>query len=189
MSTMKIQVVAVEVTNRGKYDQAEVTFKNLSFGDKVEAKKLMSFVNKDVYATIKNASNGDVFTVSRVKDDKGYWQWTGIAVGDEVPAGASAGGNVAAPSKAASPSPKSTYETPEERAKRQVLIVRQSSITSAVAMLAAAGDKKTPINPDTVIHVAKRFESYVFGNDDPFGLEEKPNKLPTLDDLEDDIPM
>lgn len=186
MSTMKIQVVAVEVTNRGKYDQAEVTFKNLSFGDKVEAKKLMSFVNKDVYATIKNASNGDVFTVSRVKDDKGYWQWTGIAVGDDVPAGATAGGNVAAPSKAASPSPKSTYETPEERAKRQVLIVRQSSLSSAIELLKT--DKKSPTVPE-VLQVAKQFESYVFGNDDPFGLEEKPNKLPTLDDLEDDIPM
>ena len=182
MSTMKIQVVAVEVTNRGKYDQAEVTFKNLSFGDKVEAKKLMSFVNKDVYATIKNASNGDVFTISRVKDDKGYWQWTGIAVGDDVPAG----GNVAAPSKAASPSPKSTYETPEERAKRQVLIVRQSSLSSAIELLKT--DKKSPTVPE-VLQVAKQFEAYVFGNDDPFGLEEKPNKLPTLDDLEDDIPM
>jgi hypothetical protein len=181
---MQIKVVSVEVTNRGKYDQAEVTFKNLSFGEKVEAKKLMSFVNKDVYATVKNASAGDVFTIGRVKDDKGYWQWTSIAEGDNVPA--STGGSVSTPTKAAaSPSPKSTYETPEERAKRQVLIVRQSSLSSAIELLKT--DKKSPTVPE-VLQVAKQFENYVFGNDDPFGLDEKPaNKLPELD--EDDIPM
>ena len=87
-----------------------------------------------------------------------------------------------------STSPKSTYETPEERAKRQVLIVRQSSLSSAIELLKT--DKKSPTVPE-VLQVAKQFEAYVFGNDDPFGLESKEpvNKLPTVDDLEDDIPM
>lgn len=186
-TTMQIKVVAVEVTNRGKYDQAEVTFKNLSFQEKVETKKVMSFVNKEVFATLKNANTGDVFTISRVKDDKGYWQWTGIAVGDEVPAGAilapSTGGSMTTASKP-NASPKSTYETPEERAKRQVLIVRQSSLSSAIELLKT--DKKNPSVPE-VLQVAKQFENYVFGNDDPLGLDEPVNKLPALD--EDDIPL
>jgi hypothetical protein len=39
----------------------------------------------------------------------------------------------------ATPSPKSTYETPEERAKKQVYIVKQSSLSNAIALLNADG--------------------------------------------------
>jgi len=184
MSTMQIKVVAVEVTNRGKYDQAELTFKNLSFQEKVETKKIMSFVNKDVFNVIKNSSSGDVFTISRVKDDKGYWQWTGIAEGDEVPAGASVAATNA-PSASVNAkvgvTPKSTYETPEERAKKQLYIVRQSSIGAAINLLKT--EKVIP-SVEEVLNTAKQFESYVFG------VEVMPtdiNSLPPLPD-DDDIP-
>lgn len=182
MNTMQIKVVSVEVTNRGKFDQAEVTYKNLTFDGKVEAKKVMSFVNKDVFSTLKSANNGDVFTISREKDDKGYWQWTGIAAGDSQPA--STGGSVPAAAKqtsAATPAPKSTYETAEERAKKQVYIVRQSSVSAAITHL---NHVKKSYALEDIITVAKELEAYVFGLE----LEAKPEKLAEFDE-DEDIPM
>jgi hypothetical protein len=68
-------------------------------------------------------------------------------------------------SKAATPAPRSNYETPEERAQRQVLIVRQSSLSSAVAMLTAGA--KTPPKVEDVLALASRLEGFVFGIKDP----------------------
>ena len=177
-----IKIFDKQDENKGKYNMLTVDFKNLSSG-KNESRKIVSFKNKDVYTTLKNANQGDEFTVVAVKGEQ-YWEWQSVVPrGEAVPQ--ATGGSSVTTSKP-STSPKSTYETPEERAKRQVLIVRQSSVSSAIELLKT--DKKSPTVPE-VLQVAKQFEAYVFGNDDPFGLEEKPNKLPTLDDLEDDIPM
>ena len=180
MSDMRIKVISVEVTNRGKFDQAEVTYKNLSFQEKVEAKKVMSFVNKDVFETLKASKSGDEYTIKREKDDKGYWQWIGISSGGQSSASSSTSSS---PGKAvATPAPKSTYETPEERAKKQVYIIRQSSITSAINLLKT--DKKAP-SVEEVLGVAKCFEDYVFG----INLDaDSVTKLPEFDP-DEDIPM
>lgn len=154
---LEIQVNVTEDEDKGKYRQLTVGYTDLNSG-KDFSYKLMSFLNKDGYTLLKEAKKGDKFHVVCNKNDKGYWQW------DEV----YKHGEQAKASKTTI-SPRSTYETPEERAQKQVYIVRQSSLTNAIAMLQAAGDKKTPINPDTVIYVAKKFEDYVFGinaNDD-----------------------
>ena len=70
---------------------------------------------------------------------------------------ASAGGKTAAPAA------RSSYETPEERALRQVLIVRQSNISSAVALLSVGG--KSALKVEDVLVVAKQLEQYVFGTE------------------------
>ena len=184
MSTMKIKVVAVDVgqatSKAGKpYEFVEVTYKNMSFGEKVESKKHNQYGDKTVFNALKSANPGDVFNIRREKDDNGYWQWVGLDVG----------GNEAAPAKAASsggatPAPvKGGWETPEERAKKQVYIIRQSSISAAVEALKT--DKKA-LDPQDVIKVAKVFEAYVL---DLGVSSDKSEKLPPVDDLEDDIPM
>lgn len=179
MSNIQIKVVAVEVstvpTAKGSYQIAEITYRNLTVDNKVETKKVFSFTSKEVYDTLKNAQPNDTFTIVRVKNDKGYWDWSKIAAGDVLPEG----GPVV---KAATPVSKSTYETPEERAKKQVYIVRQSSISSAIETLKT--DKKNP-TVDEVISIAKIYESYVLET----GLEPATNKLPALADMEDDVPM
>ncbi len=73
----------------------------------------------------------------------------------------------------ASPSPRSNYETPEERAQRQVYIIRQSSISSAVALVSQDGNffKGTENPVGEVLSIAEAFENYVMGN--PFPIEEK----------------
>jgi hypothetical protein len=83
---------------------------------------------------------------------RGYWDWVSIggdnAVSETKPASAASGTRVTG----------SNYETKEERAQRQILIVRQSSLSSAVELL---GPGKSV---DDVINVAKQFEAYVFGD-------------------------
>jgi hypothetical protein len=64
-------------------------------------------------------------------------------------------------------SPKSTYETADERAKKQVYIVRQSSIANAVAYFAEVngGRGSAKATVADVIKVAREFEAYVFGEE------------------------
>ena len=149
-----IEVLAVTVetkpTAKGSYQQLDVAFKK---DGKTDGKKIMSFTNKEVFNTLQNAKAGDVFTVTSQKNEKsGYWDWVGVTKGGDA-----VGGNNF--TVKATPTPKNTYETAEERAKKQVYIVRQSSISAAVETLKT--DKKA-LDPKEVIEVAKLYEAYVF---------------------------
>lgn len=191
MSNMVIKVVSVEVdtatSKAGKaYEFVEVTYKNMTFEGKVEAKKHNQYGDKEVFRVLKNAKNGDVYTVTRQKDDAGYWQWVGIVPGEGYEAAANRGASTsgktgAASSAAGNPSPKSTYETAEERAKKQVYIVRQSTINAAIETLKV--DKKA-VAVEDVLKVAKVFEDYVFG----VGTLPEPEKLQDEPE-DDDVPM
>lgn len=145
---MQIRVINVNTENKGKYTQATV---NYEAEGKTDAKKLMSFVFKDVYKALAEAQPGDLFNIERVKNDKGYWDWT-----EATPAGKAAAG-----SGVVTKAVRSNFETPEERAARQVYIVRQSSIASAIALL--KGPKADP-SVDEVIDTARKLEAYVFEN-------------------------
>jgi hypothetical protein len=156
--------------NGRNYQSIEVTYK--AENGQVANKKLMSFSNPSVFNHIKGLSKGATLNVTTTKDANGYWQWTGIGGDNEVAdttqsKPASGGGRVTG----------SNYETKEERAARQVYIIRQSSISSAVEFL---GSGKTV---DEVLAVAKQFETYVFAKD------ANPTKEVNFDDLEDDIPV
>ena len=189
MSNMQIKIVAVELntakTKTGKdYQVVEVTYKNLSFDGKVESKKHNQYGDKTVFNALKDANPGDVFTIERKKDDAGYWQWVGIGNGSDSANNAPTPSAVNKGSNTANPAPKSNWETPEERAKKQVYIVRQSSISAAIETLKT--DKKNP-SVDEVLHVAKIYEDYVFGVNLDADLP-KAEKLPTFDE-DEDVPM
>ena len=174
---MRIKILAVEIkeVKEGKkdYKLMDVSYKNLEF-NKVEGKKIVSFASPDVFNALKSANAGDEFDVTKgEKTAAGFVPWTRC-----VPAGEGGDPTVASTSQPTAPkstgSPRSTYETPEERAKKQVYIIRQSSIASAIA---AAGGK--PIKAEDAIEVAKVFEAYVMSTDPVKALQE----------MEDDIPF
>jgi hypothetical protein len=154
--------------NGRSYQSIEVTYK--AENGQVANKKLMSFSNPTVFNHVKGLTKGDTINVQTTKDAAGYWQWTGIGDDNAAPSTqtkpATGGGRVTG----------SNYETKEERAARQVYIIRQSSISSAVELL---GSGKTV---DEVLTIAKQFEAYVFAKDS------NPTKEVNFDDLEDDIP-
>ena len=150
---MQVNVVDVSSLNthaakNGRtYQSIEVMYKNDQ--GQAQSKKLMSFANPSVFKAAQTWQKGDVVHVSSEKDANGYWQWTGIGGDGSVATPASkpaTGGRVTG----------SNYETKEERAARQILIVRQSSLSSAVELL---GTGKSVAD---VIATAKQFEEYVF---------------------------
>ena len=155
---MQITVISAEkaqgTSKAGKaYSFIEVAYKGED--GKVTGRKVMSFgESKKVFDALSTAGNGDVFEINSVKNEStGYWDWIGATK--------STGGAVATkPNPNPAPAGKvvgSNYETPEERAKKQVYIVRQSSIANAVAFLKG---EDSPV--ERVIEVAKEFEKYVF---------------------------
>lgn len=119
-------------------------------------------------AALKNGlsqlEKGDNFVAKQEKKD-GYWIWTSIAKGQEpavvskVPA---SGGN---------------WETAEERSKKQIYIVRQSSITAALNLLSQQGVKKPTVAD--VCQMAEELKEYVFNGVISTRIE----------DMEDDIPV
>jgi len=163
---MQIQIIATaqetKPTAKGSYTQLEVTYKNLTYQGKVESKKVMSFgAGASAFNTLKDAQAGSQWEVTVVKNAQGYNDWTSVSPSQgtaPVPAGASAPMGLS--TGKAQLGPKSTYETPEERAQRQILIVRQSSLSAACATL-SVGAKA--VKPADVIAVAKEYEAYVFG--------------------------
>jgi hypothetical protein len=194
MSDMQIEIVANPVntvpTAKGSYQVIELAYKNKSFQDKLEGKKVMSFTNKEVFNALKESKFGDIFNVTRVKNDKGFWDWTAVRGGSMADSASNSVGTNDVPATSnfvkGTPSPKSNYETTEERAARQVLIVRQSSISSAVEFAVAHKIKYT----EEVIDIAKKFEAYVFGKDAaPPVVEEVPEPPKNFfEDMADDLP-
>jgi len=162
-----MQVTVVDVAqetlsakNGRTFQQLVVSYKN----DKgmAQAKKLVSFANPDLFKAAKSWTKDQIINVKTVKNDKtGYWDWVGLE-----------GETVATSKESATPTrvTGSNYETKKERAARQVYIIRQSSLATAVDLLGQGA------STDTVIETAKVFEAYVLGNPGSF------------DDLADDIP-
>jgi hypothetical protein len=153
VSSINIEVVDVTVEDvpkpkGGTYEKATVVYKG--FEGKLESKALMGFATpKEVWEKVTTAKKGDCFSIDREKDPSGkYWNWIGVSR-QETPV------STAGPAKAPA---KPTYETPEERAQKQVYIIRQSSITNAVNLLGSGA------SVEEVLTTADRFVNYVMQN-------------------------
>ena len=171
---MQIEIVEVSredkpsSNGKGTYGQLTVLYKT---NGKVAEKKLMSFVNPSVFKHLEKAQRGDSINVTSVKNEKtGFWDWTAIG-GDEVATSTSA-----APQSTNTRVTGSNYETKEERALRQRYIIRQSSISSAVASLVPGA--KSALNAGDVLRLAKEFEDYVFSEDGLSALTELTSDIP-----------
>lgn len=161
---MQISVISTSIetkpTQKGSYQQLEVVYKNLTYQGKVESKKLMSFgANASAFKALSAATPGSSYDITVTKNPQGYNDWTAVApASGPAPAAESAG------KPQTTSSPRSTYETPEERAQRQVFIIRQSSLTNAIATL-SVGAKA--VKPDDVIALATKYTNFVTGVKDP----------------------
>ena len=151
---IKVTNVEVEKINKGK---TKYEIANVSYQQNGEPKsfKVFSFKNPQVFSDIQKVEDGEVIDVSSVKGDDGYFQWTKITRGvteDKTPQPA-AGGKVLG----------SNYETKEERAIKQVYIIKQSSLTAALKYIELAGIN--PENNQEVLALAQQFTDWVLGND------------------------
>jgi hypothetical protein len=115
-----------------------------------------------VKTNLMNLKVGEQFTAEVLKEGD-FWNWKTVQAGGATPPVADK--DVPATGKATPyQAPKSTYATPEERAQTQVYIVRQSTLTQAIALAAANAPyfKKEKSTAD-IIAIAKEFEAHVMG--------------------------
>ena len=112
--------------------------------------------NPKLKVQLGNLAPNETFTMVKEKDGE-FWKVMSITAGAPQQEDVTSSST---PAKGATPAApyKSTYETPEERAKKQVYIVRQSSISAAINFV----DTKK-VSVADVLSVAKQFEDYVFG--------------------------
>lgn len=185
---MKIAIVTTtletKATQKGSYQQLEVVYKNLTYQGKVESKKIMSFgAGAPSFKALSDAQAGLVFDIEVIKNAAGYNDWVSATPANANSSAAGVASAASAGISKATQAPKSTYETSEERAQRQILIVRQSSVSSAVAMLTAGA--KAPPKLEDVLATASKLEAFVFGIKDPgpSGFDD----LPNFDELGADV--
>jgi hypothetical protein len=194
---LQIQLLSNQVitkTNKaGKPMQVlEVAYKNLTFQGKVESKQLFDFgVQKGAFQALTVGQTGQVYEVTVVKNDAGFNDWTQITKSDGTATAVSATSPATASNRTAmttaTPAPKSTYETPEERAKKQIYIIRQSSLSNAIDLL-SVGAKSQP-KVEHVIETARAFEDFVFGTSDVAATVAKDvTKSAGIEDLAEDVP-
>jgi hypothetical protein len=161
--------------NGRSYEMIEVAYKNEN--GQIQQKKLMSFKNPDVYKQALTWEKGATVHIQAEKNEKGYWEWIGLG---DVPVASASPSSQPSKSNSNTRVTGSNYETKEERAVRQVMIVRQSSISSAISALTASNN--VPSSND-ILSLAKEFEDYVMGNTTV-------NKADGgVDNFEDDVPF
>lgn len=162
---MKIRVVKTEVTDKGKYKLLKVTFRNLET-NKVMSQNCPSFSHPDVFNTLKDVPSDSVFEI-KVEKEGEYWNWVQATPSEAPTEPAPATPAVSGTSRAGTSTGRD-WETREERALRQILIVRQSSVTAALQI-----DSQ---NLDKVLENAAKIESWVFrslkaADDGPLDVE------------------
>lgn len=150
-----VQNVSTTTINKGgksrPYGEAKVEFLN----ERGETKTwtLRSFTNPSVFKTISEATPGASYEITTTKNDKDFTEWSSA-----TPVAAAQ----AAPKSAGTSTPtRSTYETPEERAVKQRLIVRQSSLAQAL-VYTANQDRQGEDGVQAVLDLAERFTEWVY---------------------------
>lgn len=176
---MLVKVVSVnreDIPNKngkGTYGKLTVAYRNDQ--GKLAEKPLLSFTNPAVFKAFEHAAPGAEINVKSEKVGD-YWNWTAILAENE--ASSSTPTSNTASQAPATRVTGSNYETKEERALKQRYIVKQSSISAAVAIL-TVGAKSAP-NAKDVIALADEFVDYVFSDDTKelsvdFGVDDFPD--------------
>jgi hypothetical protein len=179
----KILNVDVETVTKGKNNYQIATVAYMS-GGQARTQKIVSFSNPEVFKKLSSFVGKDV-EVNVTKNDAGYNQWSSLeeagagalqtSIGTGTISGGSGGSGMVAKA------PTSNYETSAERAARQVYIVKQSSLSSAIALATNNKEKQTA---NEIIETAQQFVDYVFD------VKKTETKAPSagFDDMQDDIP-
>lgn len=138
---MLIEIIAVGAKQKIKtYYQVEVTYKDLD-KDRVGAKKLMSFSYPEVFNTLSKAEKGEQYEVT-LKKEGDFWNWTDASKAEEFEQEKKVAKTESTPTRVTGGG---NWETKEERAQRQVFIIRQSCLGHAVEFLKENGADKNEI--------------------------------------------
>lgn len=182
---MNITIVSVVVENitQGSKAYRKIAVAYRDHTGTLREKKLTDFsVKQGGVDLLINAATGDQLEITIVKNGD-YSNWESI----KLVAGSGASGQTQAPQtflhhKGECPAPAkaglSSYPTKEERNATQLMIVRQSSISSAVSLMKT--EKIVP-SIQQVLEVARAFEDYVMSTGMPVAKA-------SFEDFESDVP-
>lgn len=167
------QAKHVPVPGKAGYYTIEVAYKD---NGKVGGRKFVSFKEPQVFEALKELQTGDTVQIAMEKeagtDGREYWVWKEVTkvessseqasspapqaaqatpIATPTSTGTKAGGKVLG----------SNYETPEERARKQVFIVRQSSVDQARQYLnTLIGENNATL--EDILEVATKIEEHIF---------------------------
>jgi hypothetical protein len=126
-----------------------------------KTQRLVDFgATKPCFEVLLNAAPGDVYEITLQKNGE-YWNWVSASAATKEA------------SKTSAPATRSTYETPEERATRQLYIIRQSSVANALTLHAATKG----VSLAQVLETAEGIVQYVLN-----GPTKTAGKMPELTD-------
>lgn len=160
---MQVQIVNVdiEVGKPGPKGWSKAVVDYMVNGQS-RKQNIMSFTNPQVYKDVTSGKfTGETVEVNITKNAKGYDEWAAISLAGTGATPPTAGASTATSTAPTTRVTGSNYETPVERARRQVLIVRQSSLTAALKYV-ELGDSTEPPTTDDILEVAQKFTDWVF---------------------------
>jgi len=159
---MLIEIVNVgQVQKDAKYFFFMLDYKNEGKQDK--PKKIVSF--SPAYNVLKSANQGEFYEVQLVKKD-GFWSWEDVKKAQAPTATTASTGSVGV-----STGRGGNWETAEERAFRQILIVRQSCLAQAREFIQGLPGS----SPQNIEDLAEQWEKWVF-------------RTAKVEEFKDDIP-
>ncbi len=158
MAVITIKNVNIEVVKKGRnsYEKATVEYTDEK-GD-TKSKPVVSFSNPAVFAVVKDSKPGDRFNARSVEKD-GYWNWAELTPVTRQEATPAKGSYV------------DNRETADERRMRQLMIVRQSSISNALEFLKLRGDNTASM--EDVLSTAQDFVDFVYGTEEALGAVDR----------------
>ncbi len=146
----------------GTFDAWELAYRNPANEIKAITKPVQQLrFNPAVASALNSLKPGDEFTLYQEKNEKGYLDVKSIEKGikstQEVALGPTPDGNRS--EVRGGKVTGSNYETPEERAKKQVVIVRQGVLNAAIEYSKMFEVKP---NQEEIVELAQKFEKYVY---------------------------
>jgi hypothetical protein len=176
MPQVTIQDVRIETVTKGRNSYQVATVVHTTPRGETKEKKVMSFSNPAVYATVSKATSGQVYDVGYTPGDQ-YYNWATISL-MEAPGAtpkASTGGTAAPAGDKVSAS---TYETAEERKIKQMYIIKQSSIGHAIDLM-KHNNPGMQVDEDVTLELAQKFVDFVYGTNETLaqGLDEMDNDI------------
>jgi len=160
---MKVRILKVsqetKPTAKGSYEMLTVNYRNVET-DKNGSTRIPDFSAPDAFNALKNAAPDSTWEVKIQASEKGgqkYFNWVGA---QPIEGGTVPEEDKKPPVARYTSQTSRDWETKEERAARQRLIVRQSSVTAAIA-LAQLG-ATTDGGVDDILKTAEQVENWVF---------------------------
>lgn len=173
MAQLQVEIVNVSQPvhtpgDRGGYNSIEVAYKE---DGKIKGKTLRDFAERGAYNALRGAATGSFYNVEVSKNAKGYSQWDQAEATVAPVSGAdtqgSNGGTSSPPAVATSRGTGgrvtgSNYETPEERATKQAVIVRQAMLNAAIEYHQMAPSSLGQPEENNILATARMFEDFVY---------------------------